>query len=294
MNKIGIYYAYWTHNWDADFNIYVDKVADLGFDILETNAGTIANMTSDERKKLKDHAVDRNITLTYCIGLPHKFDISSAKHSTRKNGIRYLNKISQAIGEMGGGSLTGIIYASWPGTMPAGETDKRPYWERSIASMKEAINSAEDNAVLFNVEVVNRFEQFLLNTCAEALAYVKEVDSPNLKILLDTYHMNIEEDSIEHAVTRAGKYLGHVHIGENNRTTPGSGRGHISWDELASAIKAIDYQGPVVMEPFLMPGGEVGRDIKVFRDLSIGFDMDAEARKACQFIRGKLQAAWQK
>lgn len=291
MNKIGIYYAYWTHHWDADFNIYVDKVADLGFDILETNAGTIVSMSPAERKQLKEHAAARNITLTYCIGLPHKYDVSSSKERTRKRGVEFLKQMAGAIGEMGGGSLTGIIYASWPGTMPPGETDKRPYWDRSIASMKEAVKAAEDNGVLFNVEVVNRFEQFLLNTCDEALAYVKEVNSPNLKILLDTYHMNIEEDSIGHAVTRAGKYLGHVHIGENNRTPPGSGCGHIPWDELASAIKAIGYQGPVVMEPFLMPGGEVGRDIKVFRDLSIGFDLDEEARKACQFIRSRLQAA---
>jgi len=291
MNKIGIYYAYWTHDWDADFNVYIDKVADLGFDILEINAGTIVSMSPLERKQLKEHAAASNITLTYCIGLPHKYDVSSRKARTRKRGVEFLKKMAGAIGEMGGGSLSGIIYASWPGTIPAGETDKRPYWERSIASMKEAVKAAEDNAVLFNIEVVNRFEQFLLNTCDEALAYTKEINSPNLKILLDTFHMNIEEDSIGHAVTKAGKYLGHIHIGENNRTPPGSGSGHIPWEELASAIKTINYHGPVVMEPFLMPGGEVGRDIKVFRDLSIGFDMDAEARKACRFIRDKLQAA---
>jgi D-psicose/D-tagatose/L-ribulose 3-epimerase len=76
--------------------------------------------------------------------------------------------------------------------------------------------------------VVNRFEQFLLNTAAEAVAYVNEVGSTNLKILLDTYHMNIEEDSIAGAITTAGSLLGHLHIGENNRkllataTSPGA------------------------------------------------------------------------
>ena len=154
--------------------------------------------------------------------------------------------------------------------------------------MKEAVKAAEDNRVIFNVEVVNRFEQFLLNTCDEALAYVQAVGSPNLKILLDTFHMNIEEDSIGNAITKAGTYLGHVHLGENNRTPPGCGRGHIPWDELASALKTIHYQGALVMEPFLIPGGEVGRDIKVFRDLSVGYDMDEEARKACLFVRKKL------
>ena len=290
MNKIGIYYAYWTHDWNVDFNPYIDKVVRLGFDILETNAGTIANMDSSDRKKLKDHADSRNIALTYCIGLSKEYDISSADAFVRKKGIEFLKKQAQAIGEMGGGSLSGIIYGAWPATMPDGLTDKRPYLERSIVSMKEAVKAAEDNSVLFNVEVVNRFEQFLLNTCEEALAYVQAIDSPNLKILLDTFHMNIEEDSIGNAITKANKYLGHVHIGENNRTPPGTGRGHIPWDEMVHALKKIGYQGALVMEPFLMPGGEVGRDIKVFHDLSQGYDLDTEAQTACRFIRAKLQS----
>jgi D-psicose/D-tagatose/L-ribulose 3-epimerase len=233
MNKIGIYYAYWTREWNVDFNPFIDKVADLGFDILETHAGSITEMSFDDREKLKYHADSRNITLTYCIGLDHKYDIASANKAIRKRGIKYLKKQAEAIGEMGGGILSGIIYSSWPASMPIGEVDKRPYWERSITSLKEAVKVAEDNHVLFNIEVVNRFEQFLINTCDEALAYVQAVGSPNVKILLDTFHMNIEEDSISNAISKAGKYLGHVHIGENNRTPPGCGRGHIPWSELA-------------------------------------------------------------
>ncbi|MGD2165131.1 MAG: sugar phosphate isomerase/epimerase family protein, partial [Anaerolineae bacterium] len=139
----------------------------------------------------------------------------------------------------------------------------------------------------FTVEVVNRFEQFLLNTCEEALAYVEAVESPNLKIMLDTFHMNIEEDLIGEAIQRAGSALGHVHVGENNRMPPGYG--HIPWGEVGNALRTIDYQGYVVMEPFVVPGGDVGRDIKVFRDMSVGLDLDAEARKALMFIRGVLK-----
>jgi len=286
MNKIGIYYAFWINDWDVDFHEYVDKVADLGFDILEVNAGTVAKMSPDERKKLKDHADNRNIDLTYCVGLTKEYDIASPDDGTRENGIEFLKKQAQSVGEMGGGKISGIIYSSWPATLPEGEIDKRPYMDRSIASMKKAIKAAEDNDVFFNVEVVNRFEQYLLNTAQEAVDYVKEVNSPNIQILLDTFHMNIEEDTISDAIHTAGKYLGHVHIGENNRKPPGYG--HIPWDELASALKDINYQGAIVMEPFLIPGGQVGRDIKVWRDMSVGVDMDEEARKALHFMRNTL------
>jgi D-psicose/D-tagatose/L-ribulose 3-epimerase len=287
MNKIGIYYAYWTHEWDADFHPFVDKVADLGFDILEVNAGTVGRMTAEERASLKAHAADRNISLTYCIGLPHEFDIAADDVEKQRRGIAYLQQMAAAVGEMGGGKIGGILYSSWPSTMPHGETDKRPYFERSVASMKEAVKAAEDNNVLFNMEVVNRFEQFLMNTCAEALEYVEAVGSPNVKILLDTFHLNIEEDFIGEALMRAGDKLGHVHIGENNRMPPGYG--HIPWTEFGAALRQMNYTGDVVMEPFVMPGGQVGSDIKVFRDLSVGLDMDEEARKALLFMRGLLK-----
>ena len=287
VNKIGIYYAYWTHDWDADFHPFIDKVAELGFDVLEVNGGTIACMAPDERQSLKAHADDKGIILSHCIGLPPQYDIASEDETVRKNGIAFLQKMAEAIGEMGGGNLSGIIYSCWPATMPEGETDKRPYFERSVASMKRAIKAAEDNNVIFNMEVVNRFEQFLLNTCDEAMAYVEAVGSPHARILLDTFHMNIEEDFIGEAIQKAGDKLGHLHIGENNRMPPGYG--HIPWTEVGAALRKINYQGYVVMEPFLMPGGEVGRDIKVFRDMSVGLQLDEEARKALMFVRGVLK-----
>jgi D-psicose/D-tagatose/L-ribulose 3-epimerase len=286
MNKIGIYYAYWTHDWDADFHPFVDRVADLGFDILEVNAGTIAGMSSEERRGLKAHADDRNLILTHCIGLPPPYDIASEDEAVRQRGIAYLQKMADAIGEMGGGPMGGIIYSGWPPRLPPG-ADKRPYVERSVASMRQAIKAAEANNVMFNMEVVNRFEQFIMNTCAEAMEYIQAVDSPNARIMLDTFHMNIEEDFAAGAILGAGDKLGHFHVGENNRKPPGYG--HIPWTEIAAALRHINYQGYIVMEPFLMPGGQVGRDIKVFRDLSVDLDLDEEARKALLFMRGLLK-----
>jgi D-psicose/D-tagatose/L-ribulose 3-epimerase len=287
MNKVGIYYAYWTNDWDADFHPFVDKASNLGFDVLEVNGGTVGDMSTEERKRLKDHADERDLELSYCIGLPHKYDIASEDKTVREDGVAYLKRMALAIGEMGGGNLGGIIYGSWPATMPDGVTDKRPAFDRSVNSMREAIKTAEDNNVYFNMEVVNRFEQFLINTSDEAIEYVEAVESPNAKVMLDTFHMNIEEDFIGEAILKTGVKLGHFHIGENNRMPPGYG--HIPWTEIGAALRKINYEGYVVMEPFLMPGGEVGRDIKVFRDLSIGMDLDEEAGKAQQFIRGVLK-----
>jgi len=95
---------------------------------------------------------------------------------------------------------------------------------RAVEGVREAIKVAEDCGVVFCVEVVNRFEQFMMNTAAEGIAFAERVGSPNCKLLLDTFHMNIEEDSLRGSIVEAGSWLGHFHLGETNRRPPGRGR----------------------------------------------------------------------
>ena len=156
--------------------------------------------------------------------------------------------------------------------------------------MKEIIKVAEDCGVTYCVEAVNRFETCLINTAKEALDYVAEVDSKNIGVLLDTYHMNIEEDSIGDAIRLVGAdRLKSFHTGDNNRRAPG--RGHIDWDEVFSALADIGYKGRIVSEPFIMQGGEVGRDIHVYRDLienPCEAVIDAEAKYLLEFEQSML------
>ncbi len=145
--------------------------------------------------------------------------------------------------------ISGTVHSYWPAVFPEGLDDKRPVLEQSLKSMRELVKPAEDHGIILNVEVINRFEQFVLNTSAEAVSYVEEINSPSCRILLDTFYMNIEEDSLEDAIKLAG---------------------------------------PLVMEPFVRPGGKVGRDIAVWRDLMPGADLDSEAAKAVEFVKKQL------
>ena len=137
--------------------------------------------------------------------------------------------------------------------------------------------------------VLNRFEHFLINTSEEGVRFVEEVGSPNLKILLDTYHMNIEEDSLGDAIRGAGDHLGMFHIGENNRRPPG--RGHIPWDEVVRALIESGFEGDTVMEPIVHPGGGVSSLLAVWRDMTDGRDRDDAAREGLEFYRSKMAEA---
>jgi D-psicose/D-tagatose/L-ribulose 3-epimerase len=289
MNKIGIYFAYWTDKWTGDYKYFVDKVARLGFDILEVQPDLLLSMSKAELENLRQLANDRGLELTYCIGFSQDKDLASESASVRQAGLDYAIRILDVIHFMGGKVFGGINYSAWPAVFPGDLLDKRPYLERSARGVKEISKVAEDYGITYCLEIVNRFEHFLLNTAAEGVAYVDAIGSPNVKLLLDTFHMNIEEDSIGAAITSVGDRLGHFHIGETNRKPPGQGR--MPWDEIAQALKEINYQGRVVMEPFIKPGGEVGQAIHVWRDLSGGTDeaqLDLQAKEALTFMRSKL------
>ena len=284
MNPIGIHFSYWTQEWSSEPIQFVKKAQKCGFDILEVNAPKIARMSKVERDELKSAADDAGLGLTYSIGMTADMDLVSEDATTRKRGISFLQDLSKAMKSMGGTIMAGINYSSWPRKLLPGE-DKELLTERAVHGVKEAIKTAEDCDVLFCVEVVNRFEHFMMNTAAEGIAFCKRVGSPNCKILLDTFHMNIEEDSLSESILQSRGWLGHFHLGETNRRPPGEGR--IPWPEIFGSLREIDYQGVVTMEPFLLPGGEVGRDVSVYRDLLGGADRDELVTRSVRFVRSE-------
>lgn len=98
------------------------------------------------------------------------------------------------------------------------------------------------------MEPLNRFESDFINICSDAIRLIKDVGSDNLKIHLDTFHMNIEEKSSKQAILDAGDLLFHVHASENNRGAPGTGQVH--WNEIASALRTTGYDKYIVIESF--------------------------------------------
>jgi D-psicose/D-tagatose/L-ribulose 3-epimerase len=285
-NPIGIHFGYWTQYWEVEPLPFVQKAQQCGFDILEVRAQKIGRMGPAERDKLKGAAADAGLGLTYSIGLTADMDLTSEDAATRKRGISFLQDICRAMKQMGGTIMAGINYSCWPRRPLPGE-DKQVLTNRAVEGVREAIKTAEDCDVFFCIEVVNRFEHFLMNTAAEGIAFVERVGSPNGKVHLDTFHLTIEEDSIGAAIRETGSWLGHLHLGEPNRRPPG--RGRMPWHEIFAALRDINYQGALVMEPFLVPGGEVGRDIAVYRSLPGHDDLDGEAIRSVEFVRSELK-----
>lgn len=283
--KYGIYFAYWEKEWNADQKSYISKVKKLGFDILEISCAMLKNISREELVEMRDMARAEGVTLTAGYGPGPSENLASSDEAVVKNAVAFYTDILKKLEILDIHTLGGGIYSYWPVdyTKPI---DKEGDWKRSVKNVRTVGKIAQECGVDYCLEVLNRFEGYLLNTCAECRQFVEEVDVPAVKIMLDTFHMNIEEDSMTEAILLAGDRLGHFHVGENNRRMPG--KGNLPWYQIGSALRAIGYDKNVVMEPFVKSGGKVGSDIKIWRDLSMGAateQLDRDAAASVAFLR---------
>lgn len=290
----GIYYAYWEREWKGDYKYYIEKVARLGFDILEIAAGPLPEYTDADLRELRQCAEANNIRLTVGYGPDPANNISSPDPAVREHAIRFYTDLFRRMEKLNATLIGGALYSCWPIDYSK-PVDKKGDWERGVEGVgKLGKIAAEYGVETLGMEVLNRFENPILNTAEEGTRFVKEVHqaepaATNVKVMLDTFHMNIEEQSIGNAIRTAGKLLGHFHTGECNRMVPGQGR--TPWREIHDALQDIGYDGTVVMEPFVIPGGGVGRDIKIWRDLVTDTSeaaLDADAKRAVEFQRFML------
>lgn len=286
MMKYGIYYAYWAKSWGVDYRPYVVRAADAGFDCLEISCAGLKDMSDTAAMELKKFADDHGITLTGGYGPRPEENIASKDEAVADNGIRFWKDTFPVLEKLGITAVGGGLYGYWPVDYSK-PVDKAGDLDRSIRNMKRVAAMAKEHGITtLGMEVLNRHEGYLLNTAKEAVAFVKAVDQPNVRIHLDTYHMLLEEDSFTEAIHTAGSYLGHFHVGENNRKLPGQGT-IIPWKEIGQALKDVHYNGAIVTEPFVMDGGEVGRDIRVWRKLledTSDERLDKDAAESVRFM----------
>ena len=136
---------------------------------------------------------------------------------------------------------------------------------RTAKNLRVAGDYAESKGVKLALEPLNRFETSFINLTEQALELVELIGSPAVGVMVDTFHGNIEEKSLGRAIEMAGDKLFHVHANENDRGVPGTG--HVAWDEVAAALKKINYNGAMVIESFSTEVKEIARAAAVWRPL---------------------------
>lgn len=208
-------------------------------------------------------------------------DISSSNDAVRNAGIQYLKDCVKATADIGATSFSGVIYSEFARKEHVGPTPEN--WDNAAMALKEAAIYAQDFGVTIGIEPVNRYETNLINTSEQAVTLKDMIGLDNIKIHLDTYHMNIEEKSFYEATKLAGNDLIHYHLCENDRGIPGTGT--VNWDDIFKALKEINYTGFAGLENFV--GLDSNFNTWVWRQLAPSGDV--LLAEGVQFITSKMK-----
>lgn len=245
MFKFGVDSWIWAEVFEEKDLWVIGRAKELGFEVLDIN---IAYPEKFPLKAVREEQKKVGIEIVITTILEKKGNIISPDPEVRKVGIGLLKKLVDISNTLKSKIFGGVNYAAWD--YKTGKPRTEQEWEWSVTAMKEVAKHAEDTGnITICVEPINRFESHFLNIAEDAIKYCKDVGTKNIKVHLDTYHMNIEEADLVKAFKICGReYLGYVHTCENNRGIPGTG--HVPWVGIFKTIKDIGYDGPLVIESF--------------------------------------------
>jgi D-psicose/D-tagatose/L-ribulose 3-epimerase len=269
-----------TYLWSADFtDATVEELPDLrewGFEGVEFPlfrpegypAGAV-------RRALKS----RGLECTTALALVRGFSLIAEEVQVRRRTIAHIEQVIHAAAECGSTLLAGPIYS------PVGETGGRrrtsDEWRRAIDAYQQLGETLTAHGVTMVIEPLNRFETSFLNTVADAVALCAEVGHPRVQTMVDTFHANIEEKHVGDAITAARPHLGHIHISENDRGTPGTG--HVDWPSVFKAIRSVGYDEWLTIEGFGFSLGDLSVAASIWRDIETS--PEAIAKDGVRFVQ---------
>ncbi len=255
-----------------------EKVARMGFEVFEMAVEDPELINADEARAYLDRYRLKPVVCSV-VGMDR--NMADENSDVFQNADQYLRFCIQFAAKVDAKVVCGPFHSAVGFTELLSEAERQRVLDRLVPRLRSLATMAKDLGVLLAFEPLNRFENCLINTVAQALELIKMVDNDALGIHLDTFHMNIEEKDIPGAIRTAGTAAYHIHTCENDRGIPGTG--HIPWSEIAKAIREIDYHGDLVIESFTDQVRSIAQSVSVWRKLALSSEDLAE--NGLQFLK---------
>jgi D-psicose/D-tagatose/L-ribulose 3-epimerase len=258
--KFGVNTFLWTGNFGPEHFDLLPKIKANGFDGIEVALIRPADFKATEiRKAAEKNGLER----TVCSVLPGELSLISPDAEVRRKTVAHMSECFEACAEAGAKLIAGPLYSP-VGYLP-GRRRTEDEWKNAVDGYKQLGPVLAANGVTACIEPLNRFETYFLNTTEDAVKLCAEIDHPNVGILWDTFHANIEEKDPAKALRTTGRFLKHVHTCENDRGTPGSG--HVDWKGVFGALRDMKYDGWLTIESFGFAIGELSAAASIWRDI---------------------------
>ena len=263
MTQLGASTYLWASPFgDAHLDLFA-HAGELGCDVLEICIEDPSLVTT-----AAVHAASESsgVAVSVCGAFGPERDVSHDDPALRRAGIDYVRGCVDVAAAVGSPHVAGPMYSATGKTrlLSPSERERQRGW--AVESLAEVAEYAAGRDVRLAIEPLNRFETDLVNTVEQGLDLCERIGGANVGLLLDTFHMNIEERSLSDAIRLAGGRVFHFHACENDRGAPGSG--HIDWDGVLAALADIDYPGQIVIESFSPEIQEIARAVSLWRPLA--------------------------
>lgn len=259
-----IQYGLNTFTWVSPFRTkdlpLLDTAKAMGFDMVEIPVESEHDLDYEAAAEAYRRT---GLACGVCAVMGASRDLAHDDKTIQQGGVAYLKHLIDAAACMGGKIVGGPIYAAVGRTWQQTPEQRRRELARCAGNLREAGDYAARKGILLAVEPLNRFETSFINLAEQAVELVELTKHPALRVMLDSFHMNVEEKHLGKAIEIAAPYLVHFHANENDRGTPGSG--HVPWADIAAALKKIGYSGALVIESFTSEVKEIARAAAIWR-----------------------------
>ena len=279
MAQIGVNAWVWSSPVNTEeFGRLAPIVARMGFDLIEVGIESTSDL---DYRRAAEIAKGNGLKVGVCAAMGPDRDLIHSDESIRTNGMAYVRHCIDAAQTLGAANVCGPLYSAVGRTWQATDDERKRDVDLLVRQLGDLAKYAGDRGVWLGVEPLNRFETSFINLASQAIEVADRVDHPACGVMLDTFHMNIEEKSIGDAIRAAGKRMGQLHACENDRGAPGSG--HVPWDEVAKACRDIGFKGPFVIESFTNKVKSIAKAAAIWRTFEDS--QDALAQNGLGYLR---------
>lgn len=259
--RIGAHTLIWVAPFTGETLDLVDRVRDMGFDAIDIGVGEVP--PPFPAAELRRRLARTGLTASLATSLNAQRDITSDDADARRVGVEFLQGVARLCAEVGAGTLIGPIHSELRRQRLDPPPVREERWKRCADGLAAVAREAERAGVSVAVEPLNRFENDFLTTTADGLRLCRMVGHPLLGLLLDTFHMNIEERRIGEAIRSAKGHIVHFHTCESDRGAPGSG--HVDWAEVRDALRDVGYDGVCTIESYNPDVSALAQRLSIWR-----------------------------
>ena len=280
--KYGVSTWLWQSPFTTESISLFSKIKEMGFDVVEI---PVEDPELIDAETVAKALLDNGLEATVCGVFGPTKDLTHEDPAVHDTCFTYMEKCFQLCNQWNVDFVAGPMYSAVGKARMVSSEQRKIEWDRAVKNLGKVSQMAQTFGASIALEPLNRFESDMVNTAEDVMRLLKDVNHSQAKVLLDSFHMTIEEKDIRKAIHTVGEKLVHVQVSENHRGVPGTGL--TPWDDFQLGLQDIGYTGSIVIESFTPEIKELAGAVCIWKNLAE--NQDDFASDGLKFLKNTLK-----